>query len=216
MRQRLTEIYERLFEHFGPQYWWPGETPFEVCVGAILTQNTSWQNVKKAIDNLKAANILSPRAMSHMSESSLAELIRPAGYYNIKANRLKAFINFLIQEFRGDLDAMFKTPLEELRDHLLSIRGIGPETADSILLYGGRLPTFVVDAYTLRALSRHGLIFEDATYEDVRGMFMDNLPIDVQLYNEFHALWVALGKHYCKKTRPLCSGCPLFDPQTIG
>lgn len=211
MRQRLTEIYERLFHHFGPQGWWPGETPFEVCVGAILTQNTSWQNVKKAIDNLKAAEALSPQAMFSMREPVLAELIHPAGYYNIKANRLKAFINFLIQEFHGDLDAMFQRASEELRERLLSVRGIGPETADSILLYGGRLPTFVVDAYTMRALLRHGLIFEDAAYEDVRSMFMDNLPLDVQLYNEFHALLVALGKHYCKKTRPLCSDCPLFD-----
>ncbi len=211
MRQRLTEIYERLFYHFGPQDWWPGETPFEVCIGAILTQNTSWQNVKKAIDNLKAANVLSPYAMFSMHESALAQLIRPAGYYNIKVKRLRAFINFLIQDFRGDLDAMFQTTLEELRWRLLSISGIGPETADSILLYGGRLPTFVVDAYTMRALLRHGLIFEDAAYEDVRSMFMDNLPFDVQLYNEFHALWVALGKHYCKKTRPLCSDCPLFE-----
>lgn len=211
MRQRLIEIYERLFRHFGPQDWWPGETPFEVCVGAVLTQNTSWQNVKKAIDNLKTANALNAQAMFAMGESELAKLIRPAGYYNVKAKRLKAFINFLIQEFHGDLDAMFQTALEELRERLLSIKGIGPETADSILLYGGRLPTFVVDAYTMRALLRHGLIFEDAAYEDVRSMFMANLPLEVQLYNEFHALWVALGKHYCKKTQPLCSACPLFD-----
>lgn len=211
MQRRLFEIYERLFKHFGPQNWWPGETPFEVCVGAILTQNTSWQNVKKAIDNLKAADALSPFAMFHMQEAELANLIRPAGYYNIKANRLKAFIRCLMQEFQGDLDTMFQTPLEGLRARLLAIRGIGPETADSILLYGGRLSTFVVDAYTMRALLRHGLIFEDATYEDVRSMFMDNLPTDVQLYNEFHALWVALGKRYCKKTRPLCSECPLSD-----
>jgi endonuclease-3 related protein len=210
MREQLLDIYQRLFEHFGPQDWWPGETPFEVCVGAILTQNTSWQNVKKAIDNLKQAELLSVQGLFQMEEAMLANLIRPAGYYNIKAARLKAFINFLMHEFRGDLDAMFQTPLEEIRQQLLSIRGIGPETADSILLYAGGLPTFVVDAYTMRTLSRHGLIFEDATYEDVRGMFMDNLPADVQLYNEFHALLVALGKHYCKKTRPLCSSCPLF------
>lgn len=212
MKDRLLSIYQSLFEHFGPQKWWPGETAFEVCVGAILTQNTSWQNVKKAIDNLKAADALSPQVMSQMDENSLANLIRPAGYYNIKARRLKSFLHFLMSEFGGDLDTMFAHPLGELRGGLLSIKGIGPETADSILLYGGNLPTFVVDAYTMRALLRHGLIFEDATYEDVRSMFMDNLPLDVGLYNEFHALWVALGKNYCRKTKPLCDTCPLgFD-----
>jgi endonuclease-3 related protein len=206
---QLMSIYERLLAAFGPQNWWPGDSPFEVCAGAILTQNTSWGNVKRAISNLKNKGLLSPRAIYELSRESLARIIRPAGYYNVKAGRLQNFVAFLLGEFEGDLDNMFSTGLETLRPMLLDIKGIGPETADSILLYAGELPSFVVDIYTVRALMRHDFIDENADYEGVRSLFMDHLPADVELYNEYHALWVILGKSFCKKTKPRCEGCPL-------
>lgn len=207
--EQLIDLYERLHQAFGPQNWWPGETPFEVCVGAILTQNTSWENVRRAIARLKERGLLTPRAISSLPAPNLAEIIQPAGYYNIKAGRLQSFVGFLLEAFEGDLEAMFDCGLDALRPRLLSVRGIGPETADSILLYAGNLPSFVVDAYTQRALLRHDVIDPEADYEAVRALFMDHLPEDVTLYNEYHALWVALGKHYCKKSSPRCSGCPL-------
>jgi endonuclease-3 related protein len=206
---RLLLIYERLYAHFGAQHWWPGETPFEVSAGAILTQNTSWDNVSKAISNLKAKGMLDPVVLYNLPHEAIAEAIRPAGYFNVKAQRLHAFVSFLAERFNGSLDDMFSIGLEGLRPMLLDIKGIGPETADSILLYAGRLPSFVVDAYTVRALLRHDLIDQDAAYEDVRSLFMDHLQEDTALFNEYHALWVALGKQYCKKNRPLCEACPL-------
>ncbi|NIA08587.1 MAG: endonuclease III domain-containing protein [Nitrospiraceae bacterium] len=206
---QLMSIYKRLFAAFGPQDWWPGDSPFEVCVGAILTQNTNWGNVEKAISSLKDRDLLDPEAIHGLSRESLAEVIRPAGYYNIKAERLQNFVGFLVKKFDGNLDAMFAIGLELLRPLLLAIKGIGPETADSILLYAGRLPTFVVDIYTVRALRRHDIIDGDANYDDIRALFLDHLPRDVELYNEYHALWVALGKKYCKKTNPRCKKCPL-------
>jgi endonuclease-3 related protein len=205
----LLSLYRRLLDAFGPQDWWPGETPFEVCVGAILTQNTNWENVERAVSRLRNEGLLNPLSLHELPPAALAELIRSAGYYNIKAARLKSFITFLVEEFQGDLDAMFSLGREVLRPQLLDVKGIGPETADSILLYAGGLPTFVVDAYTMRALLRHDIISEDAGYEDVRSLFMDHLPEEVPLYNEFHALWVALGKNRCKRGRPQCTGCPL-------
>ena len=208
---RLLQIYERLRGHFGSQHWWPGDTPFEVCIGAILTQNTNWGNVERAILNLKAKGLLEPAALYNLPRDVLAEIIRPAGYFNIKAQRLHAFIDFLMGRFNGDLNAMFSSGLEDLRPVLLGIKGIGPETADSIILYAGGLATFVIDAYTARALLRHDLIGQDAEYEEVRSIFMDHLPADPALFNEFHALWVALGKKYCKKTGPKCDLCPLKD-----
>jgi len=207
--EALITIYQKLFDHFGPQGWWPGDSPFEVCIGSILTQNTNWTNVEKAMENLKESGLVSPLAIHETSIESLAEAIRPAGYYNIKAGRLKNFVNFLMEQYHGDLELMFASGLERLRSELLGIKGIGPETADSILLYAGNLPSFVVDAYTLRALSRHDIIYEDSGYEEVRELFMENLPPDPDLFNEFHALWVALGKTYCKKSNPSCSSCPL-------
>ncbi|MDA8162392.1 MAG: endonuclease III domain-containing protein [Desulfobacteraceae bacterium] len=206
---KLLLIYERLYGHFGSQRWWPAETSFEVCVGAILTQNTSWDNVKKAVSNLKSRQLLEPAVLYNLPRDMLAEFIRPAGYFNVKAQRLHAFIDFLMGRFGGDLNAMFSSGLEDLRPALLNVKGIGPETADSIILYAGGLPTFVVDAYTIRALLRHDLIGQDAEYEEVRSIFMDHLPVDPALFNEFHALWVALGKTYCKKTGPKCDACPL-------
>jgi endonuclease-3 related protein len=206
---QFISIYERLLSAFGPQAWWPGESPFEVCTGAILTQNTNWGNARKAVSNLKNKDLLRPRAIYELSEESLSLIIRPAGYYNVKAERLKNFVAFLIDEFGGNLDTMFSKGLETLRPMLLDIKGIGPETADSILLYAGELPSFVVDVYTIRALMRHDFIDGNADYEGVRSLLMDHLPADVKLYNEYHALWVVLGKTFCKKTKPRCDECPL-------
>lgn len=211
----LKEMYKRMYEALGPQGWWPGETPFEVCVGAILTQNTNWQNVERAIDNLKKRGLLSPQALYELPEGILAELIRPAGYYRVKARRLKNFIRFLVEDFEGDLAKLFALPLEEARQALLKVSGIGPETADSILLYAGEKPTFVIDAYTRRILLRHGLATEDMGYEDLREMFMRHLPEDPALYNEYHALLVAVGKNFCRPQNPRCEDCPLKDIEAL-
>ena len=208
-KHNLEVIYDKLYRHFGPQSWWPGETPFEVIVGAILTQNTNWQNVSKAIANLKKAKVLSPKKLYSLPQSRLAQLIRPSGYFNIKAKRLREFLNFLFKNYNGSLKKMFSRPLEDLRKEVLSIKGIGPETADSILLYAGGYPTFVVDAYTKRIFSRQKLLSKDADYHTVQKIFVENLKKDVQLYNEYHALIVRLGKDFCKKTKPRCEICPI-------
>lgn len=199
-----------MLEAYGPQHWWPGDSPFEIIVGAILTQNTNWTNVEKAILNLKKADLLSPLHFRNVNEGELAELIRPSGYFNIKAKRLKAFIEFLFKHYKGDLDAMFSQDLKKIRNTLLEVKGIGPETADSILLYAGNYPTFVVDAYTKRIFSRLAILQEEHTYHQVQDYFMEHLEEDVPLYNEYHALIVRHGKDHCK-TRPLCKGCPLSD-----
>ncbi len=204
-----------MYEALGPQGWWPGETPFEVCVGAILTQNTNWQNVERAINNLKKKGLLSPQALHELPEDVLAELIRPAGYFRVKARRLKNFIRFLVENFEGDLARLFALPLEEARQALLTVSGIGPETADSILLYAGEKPTFVIDAYTRRILIRHGLATEEMGYEDLREMFMRHLPEDSALYNEYHALLVAVGKNFCRPQNPRCEECPLKDIEVL-
>ncbi|MFH1678906.1 MAG: endonuclease III domain-containing protein [Candidatus Omnitrophota bacterium] len=206
----LEEIYQRLYNTFGPQRWWPGDTPFEVIIGAILTQNTNWSNVEKAIRNLKADNLLNPRALKNISLKRLATLIRPTGYYNQKAKKVKNFIKFLFDNFQGSLKKMFLNDLLILRSQLLEVNGIGPETADSILLYAGAKPIFVVDAYTRRILSRHNLIKGDASYSQIQGYFMDNLGNEAGLFNEYHALLVRLGKEICK-TKPNCPVCPLCD-----
>lgn len=205
----LLEIYHRLYAHFGPSHWWPGEGPLEIMVGAILTQNTAWTNVEKAIRRLKAEGALTAPALDQTDEAVLAEWIRPAGYYRVKAQRLKAFFRFFLEQYQGQVEVMRRRPLEILRKELLSVKGIGPETADSILLYALELPSFVVDAYTHRIFSRHRLIPEEIGYEELRAFFMDRLPEDPALYNEYHALLVRLGKTFCKKTRPHCSDCPL-------
>lgn len=207
---RLLEIYDRLFAFFGPQHWWPGETRFEVMVGAVLTQNTAWTNVEKAILNLKAQNLLSFEAMVAMPHSVLAEYIRPCGYFNVKAHRLHNLLAMIESRYGGDLDFLVQEDLSTLRQALLSVSGIGPETADSILLYGAGKPIFVVDAYCHRLLSRHGLIGEDdADYHSIQELFMDSLPADPTLFNEYHALIVQTGKDFCKKSNPRCSSCPL-------
>lgn len=209
LRKSLEDIYEKLYRCFGPQDWWPGDSPFEVIVGAILTQNTNWQNVARAIDNLKKAKVLTPTKLHSLPLNKLAQLIRPSGYFNIKAKRLKSFLGFLFKNHQGKLDKMFSLPLDELRQEILSVKGIGPETADSILLYAGGYPVFVVDAYTKRIFSRKKLFSEDADYHRVQEIFMVNLKKDVQLYNEYHALIVRLGKDFCKKTKPKCEICPI-------
>lgn len=206
---QLEAIYDKLYRHFGPQSWWPGDTPFEVIVGAILTQNTNWQNVSRAIDNLKEAKVLTPQKLYSLPIAKLAQLIRPSGYFNIKAKRLKEFLNFLFENYEGNLKKMFGRPLEDLRKEILSVKGIGPETADSILLYAGGLPIFVVDAYTKRIFSRQKLLSEEADYHTVQKIFTENLKKDVQLFNEYHALIVRLGKDFCKKTKPKCEICPI-------
>ena len=205
------EVYRRLFDAFGPQHWWPGESPFEVMIGAVLTQNTNWQNVERAIGNLREADLLNPHALYALPQEELEELIRPAGYFRIKARRLRNLLKFLVERYDGSLDAMFATGLSTLREELLGINGIGPETADSILLYAGRLPSFVVDTYTHRIFARHGWIDFDTDYHAIQDHFHSNLPDDVALYNEYHALIVHLGKHYCRKTNPKCDECPLNE-----
>ena len=206
--KNLEEIYKRLLNRFGPQRWWPAQTRFEVIVGAILTQNTGWENVKRAIANLKKKNLLTPQKIKNIHVRKLAALIRPAGYFNIKAKRLKNFINFLFKEYQGSLDKMNREYWPNLRIKLLSVNGIGPETADSILLYAFEKPVFVIDAYTKRMLYRHNLIGRQADYQSVQSLFMDNLSQDKKLYNEYHALLVRLGKELCK-SKPLCEICPL-------
>ena len=204
----LHRAYRTLLAALGPQGWWPGETPLEVIVGAVLTQNTSWKNVELALDNLREANLLTPQALHGLPLEELAELIRPAGYYRLKARRLMHLLDYLYQRHGGSLEAMFTTDLVTLREELLGINGIGPETADSILLYAGGLPTFVVDAYTARVLKRHGWIDFEADYHAIKEHFESSLPQDVSLYNEYHALLVHVGKHYCRKV-PKCDLCPL-------
>jgi endonuclease-3 related protein len=211
----LLEIYQLLFKRFGPQHWWPGDTQFEIIAGAILTQNTNWSNVKKAIANLKSAGFLTPEKLYHLNISKLAELIRPAGYYNIKAKRLKSFINWLFENYNGRLSNLQSLGTERLRAELLSIIGIGCETADSILLYAFDRPIFVVDAYTARIAIRHGLIEPGVDYEQLRGLFQSNLPEEVQFFNEYHALLVKVGKEFCRP-KAHCQGCPLEKlPHTV-
>jgi endonuclease-3 related protein len=206
----LTQLYDRLFSAFGPQKWWPAKTPFEVIVGAVLTQNAAWRNVERALDNLRAARVLAPRALHRLPQSELAKLIRPSGYFRVKARRLKNLLDFMFTRYRGSLKRMFATDLFTLRMELLEVNGIGPETADSILLYAGNLPTFVVDAYTHRVLKRHGLIERDADYDAVKRRFESELPPEAALYNEYHALFVRVGNRHCRKT-PSCESCPLAD-----
>lgn len=210
LNKKLTTIYDLLYKYFGPQHWWPGDTPFEIAVGAILTQNTNWANVEKAITNLKGAKKLNSRALQNISPTELASLIRPAGYFNIKADRLKHFIAFLSDNYSGSMKKMRAEEPVPLREKLLGVKGIGPETADSIMLYALGKPVFVIDAYTKRIFSRHKLVSEDAAYHDLQDIFNANLPQDVKMFNEYHALIVMLGKDYCRP-KPRCEGCPLQD-----
>lgn len=213
----LRDYFESLFAAFGPQHWWPGRTPFEVIVGAILTQNTSWTNVERAIENLRCERLLTPRAIEKTSLARLARLIRSSGYFRQKARKLKAFVRYLRRDHQGSLAKMFRTSTAALRVELLGVHGIGPETADSILLYAGQHPIFVVDAYTRRMLERHQLAGSKHSYDEIRQLFEHNLPRDVPLYNEFHALIVRIGKDYCRASNPRCEACPLrrFLPERM-
>ena len=208
MTHDLHQIFHLLLDAYGPRSWWPAETPFEVCIGAILTQNTSWGNVELAIANLKREGVVTPEGLRCLPEERLASLIRPSGSYNIKSRRLRSFLSHLFTRYDGSLERMFRRPWRELREELLEVPGIGRETADAILLYAGGQPTFVVDAYTGRLFCRLGIIGEQAGYEEIRALFMESLPTDAPLYNEYHALIVQHGKEHCRK-RPLCDGCPL-------
>lgn len=202
-------IYRALFRAYGPQHWWPGDTPFEVLIGAVLTQNTSWTNVEKAIANLKRERVLTFSQMFNVAPGKLALLIRPSGYFNIKTKRLRNLLSFIHTSYSGSLVRMFSADPARLRQQLLEVNGIGQETADSILLYAGEKPFFVADAYTKRIFSRQGLIADNANYNTVQGLFMDNLTQNASFYNEYHALIVKIGKVHCKKVKPLCSDCPI-------
>jgi endonuclease-3 related protein len=206
--RELMEMFDLMFDHFGPQKWWPADTALEMIVGAILTQNTSWKNVEKAIVNLKGKGPLSVKGLHALNAEGLAEEIRPAGYFNVKAKRLKHLVGFIVDRYDANLSTLLGEETGRLRDGLLSVKGIGPETADSILLYAANRPVFVVDAYTFRILFRHAMVDESASYETLQSFFMDHLPDDSALFNEFHALIVQTGKSYCRRT-PRCNECPL-------
>jgi endonuclease-3 related protein len=207
--EKIRAFYRAMLERLGPQGWWPADTPFEVILGAILTQNTNWKNVERAIANLKREGLLDAAALAAVDAERLAEAIRPAGYFRIKAGRLKNFIRMLTGDFGGRLDALFALSTPALREAVLGVTGIGPETADSIVLYAAERPVFVVDAYTARILFRHGLIDAEAAYDDLQSLMQGALEDDVGLFKEYHALLVAVGKHYCRKRAPQCQGCPL-------
>jgi endonuclease-3 related protein len=206
--RELRSFYDALMAAYGPQHWWPARTPLEVVVGAILTQNTNWKNVERAIDRLRQAGALDWKRLHALTPEALAELVRPAGTFRVKARRLKAFVEFLFERYGGRLEAMADRPTEALREELLGVSGIGRETADCILLYALHRPVFVVDAYTRRVLLRHGVIDADADYETLRTIFEDGLPADVRQYNEYHALLVSVGKRHCRAAAR-CEGCPL-------
>ncbi|MHC4241853.1 MAG: endonuclease III domain-containing protein [Planctomycetota bacterium] len=213
--EALTEIYRLLYDEFGPQQWWPGDTRFEIITGAILTQNTNWANVEKAIKNLKSADCLTPEKIHHLDAAQLAELIRPAGYFNIKTKRLKNFINWLFDNYNGELTDLESIDTSRLREELLTIKGIGRETADSILLYAFDRPVVVVDTYTARVVFRHELIGPEADYEQLKELFESSLPADTKLFNEYHALLVRVGKEFCRP-KARCPGCPLEKlPHTL-
>ncbi len=205
----LQSYYDALFLAYGPQHWWPGRTRFEVIVGAILTQNTSWTNVERAIRNLRRGKLLSPLAIERVSPPRLARLIRSSGYFRQKARKLKAFVRFLRAAHHGSLTKMFRTPTAVLREQLLAVHGIGPETADSILLYAGKHPVFVVDAYTRRILERHQIAHGKQSYEEIRALFEHSLPPNAALFNEYHGLIVRTGKDFCRARAPLCESCAL-------
>ncbi len=211
----FSDLYQKLYAYFGPQHWWPADSRFEVIVGAVLTQNTNWANVEKAIDNLRKHRLLKAAKLYQIPKGKLAKLIKPAGYYNIKAKRLRNFLHFFLKDYKGSLKIMSLADTLNLRQQLLSVNGIGPETADSILLYALDKPVFVVDAYTKRILLRHGFIKEGAGYEQIQNLFMQNLKPKVKLFNEYHALLVRLGKEFCLKNKPRCGTCPLNQKKFI-
>lgn len=208
---RIEAIYEKLHGFFGPQDWWPADSQFEVMVGAVLTQNTNWKNVSKSIGLLKEKGLLSFEALVSLEEQELAELIRSSGYYNLKARRLKNLLQMIENDYDGDIEALFAEGLNGAREQLLTVKGVGPETADSILLYAGNMAVFVVDAYTHRIFSRHQLVPDECDYQTMQEVFMDNLSHDPGMFNEYHALIVRTAKEYCRKSNPLCEKCPINE-----
>ena len=214
MKHELRKAYRLMRKQFGHRKWWPGDTPFEICVGAILTQNTSWKNVEKAIANLKAARVLTPRKMHALSHDELAQLIRPAGYFNVKARRLRAFVDTMVEQHGASLNRLFKGNTTTVRERLLAINGVGPETADSMLLYAGGHHSFVIDAYTKRIFERHGWCGTDADYDTLQSLCTDSLnqkrgAEELDYWRDYHAQLVAIGNRYCKPRNPLCGQCPL-------
>lgn len=209
MTNEFERAFELLLDHFGPQGWWPGETECEILVGAVLTQNTNWGNVARAIANLRDAGLLDCSILAQCRVEEISELIRPSGYYNLKARRLKNLLAMIDERYDGQLEMLLADEWQMARENLLQVKGVGPETADSILLYCGGHPVFVIDAYTHRVFNRHNLVEEETDYHSMQELFMDNLPDDPQLYNEFHALIVKVAATYCKKNKPLCEQCPL-------
>ena len=205
----MKDVFDAMLRHFGPQQWWPGDSPFEIAVGAILTQNTNWRNVALCIAVLKRNNLLDPHALYDLPVQDLWDFIRPAGYFRVKAKRLHNFVRWLIERFDGSMETMSAQPLDALREELLEINGIGPETADSILLYAARKPTFVVDAYTYRIAVRHGWVETEAGYEELKDYFESRLSDDVPTLNEMHALLVEVGKKCCRPRETRCELCPL-------
>lgn len=210
MKRDLDKIYRRMLKHFGPTGWWPGDTPFEIAIGAILTQNTAWTNVEKANLNLKREKLLSPRKILACPLEELELALRPSGYFRQKAARVQRFSQHLVDHYGGSMTRMARRPLDELRVELLGLNGIGPETADDILLYACEKPVFVVDAYTRRILSRHGHVDPKIGYEALRSVFEDHLKKDVAHFKEYHGLIVYTGKDYCR-SKPNCAGCPLAE-----
>ena len=210
-RGELLAFYKLLLRRFGHRKWWPGETPFEVCIGAILTQNTAWTNVEKAINNLKKAGLMEPAPMLDAGRETVAECIRPSGYYNVKSARLLTFVRHLVARYDGDIRSIAKLDAGEARLELLSLNGIGMETADSILLYAAGVPIFVVDAYTKRIFSRVGWIEQEDGYEKVQGFFSSRLEPDAGLFNDYHAQIVELAKRHCTKKAPSCGDCPVIS-----
>jgi len=206
----IYKIYQKLLSSLGPQHWWPADSNVEVIIGAILTQNTNWKNVENAINNLKEANILTPDSIINTSTEDLSILIKPVGYYNVKAMYLKLFFKKFLNDYYGEINRLKEIGIQELRNWLLSIKGIGEETADSIMLYALKKPVFVVDVYTRRIFLRHKLIKEKKTYREIRELVMKKLPKDPNILGEFHALLIEIGKSFCKKTNPLCKACVLF------
>ncbi|PCJ52614.1 MAG: endonuclease [Planctomycetota bacterium] len=215
IQEILLNLYQKLYTSFGPQNWWPAENTFEMMVGAILTQNTNWINVEKTIKKLRDRNLLLVDELAEIEASKLAKLITACGYFNVKANYLKSFCQWLLQETGGQVEKLFYKPLNHLRSELLDQKGIGYETADSILLYGGNYPIFVIDNYTKRILQRHGLITGDESYEEIRLFIENHLPEKIDLYQEFHALIVKVASNTCKTSNPLCIECPLENWQKI-
>ena len=207
-RDLIRWVYELLFASFGPQHWWPGDTPFEIMVGAILTQNTNWRNVSRAIENIKAKKLLEPKRL-YKHRRMIPALIKPSGFYRLKSRRLSAFLEYFIEQYDADINSMKRMPTARLRKELLGVTGIGQETADSILLYAVRRPVFVVDAYTRRIFSRHDLFNNKLGYERIRSLFECHMPRSPKLYNEYHALIVRCAKEFCRKHDPRCTDCPL-------